>query len=106
MAILVLFEQFPGKFCLVLAPNFECFTKYDAFCLHSFDHACLRQLRHDIVMKRIKIMAKFDSSKALLKMVGGGMHPPHPPGSAPVHPFNLQILPQGAKWLAFTTTLW
>ena len=31
MAILVLFEQFLGKFVIFLAPNFECFTKYDAF---------------------------------------------------------------------------
>ena len=41
----MLFEQFLGKFCLVLTPNFECFTKADAFCSHSFDYACLRRLR-------------------------------------------------------------
>ena len=34
-------------------------------------------------MKRFKIIEKFYSSKALLKMAGGGMHSPHPPGSAP-----------------------
>ena len=28
-----------------LAPTFECFIKYDAFCKHSFDYACLRRLR-------------------------------------------------------------
>ena len=43
MAILVLFEQFLGKFCL----NFlslilsTCFAKRDAFCSHIFDYACL-----------------------------------------------------------------
>ena len=36
MTILVLFEQFLRKICL-LAPNFECFTN-DAFCSHSFDY--------------------------------------------------------------------
>ena len=29
-------------------------------------------------------MEKFYSSKALLKMAGGGMHTPYPPGSVPV----------------------
>ena len=35
MVILMPFEQFQGKFALFLAPNFECFTNYDAFCLLS-----------------------------------------------------------------------
>ena len=38
-------------------------------------------------MKRFEIMEKFYSSKALLKIAGGGMHtpyPPLPPGSATV----------------------
>ena len=35
-------------------------------------------------------MEKFYSSKALLKMAGGGMHPPHPPGS--VTDFNKRVL--------------
>ena len=56
MAILVIFEQFLRKVChIFLAPNFECFFKYDAFCSHSFDYACLSRLRH-IVMKRFEIM--------------------------------------------------
>ena len=42
VAILVLFEQFLGKFCLNFCPKFECFTKYDAFCSYIFDYACLR----------------------------------------------------------------
>ena len=32
MAALVLFD-----------PNSECFAKYDAFCSHIFDYACLRR---------------------------------------------------------------
>ena len=36
---------------IFLAPNFECFIKYDSFCKHSFDYACLRRLRF-IVMNR------------------------------------------------------
>ena len=61
---------------MFLAPNFECFTKSDAFCSHSYDYACLRRLRH-IVMKRSEIIEKFYSSKTLLKMAGGGMHTQH-----------------------------
>ena len=61
----------------VLVSNFHCFTKYDAFCSHSFDYACLRRLRHFIVMKRFEIKTKFYSSKALLKMAGWGMYTPH-----------------------------
>ena len=75
MTILELFKQFSGKFCLFLASNFECFTKYDPICSHIFNHACLRRVRH-IVMKRLKIAEKFYSSKALLKwVVGGYIHP-------------------------------
>ena len=62
MVILVLFEQFLGNFVIFLAPNFECFTNNDAFCLHSFDYACLRRLRH-IVMKKFEIVEKLYSSK-------------------------------------------
>ena len=37
-----------------------------------------------MVMKRIEIIEKLYLFKALLKMVGKGVHPPHPPtGSAP-----------------------
>ena len=71
MAILVLFEQFLGNVCHILAPNFKCFTN-DAFCSHSFDYACLRRLRH-VVLKRFEIIEKFYSSKTLLlKMADGG----------------------------------
>ena len=43
MAILVIFEQFLGKFCvnflnLILS---TCFAKHDAFYWHIFDYACL-----------------------------------------------------------------
>ena len=62
---------------IFLAPNFECFTKYDTFCSRSFDYACLRRLRH-IAYEEIEIMEKFYSSKALLKMAGRGeMYTPH-----------------------------
>ena len=44
MAILVLFEYILGKFCLIFFyRNSECFKKYDGFCSHFFDYACLRQ---------------------------------------------------------------
>ena len=43
------------------------------FCSHSFDYACLRRLRH-IVMLRFEFMEKFYSSRTLLKMSGGGIH--------------------------------
>ena len=36
-----------------------------------------------MVKKRFEIIEKLYLSKALLKMAGGGVHPPHPPGSAP-----------------------
>ena len=42
LAILALFEQFSGKFCVkFFASNSACFTKYDAFCSCIFDYACL-----------------------------------------------------------------
>ena len=79
MAILKLFEQFQANFFHIFVTYFECFTKYDAFCLHSFDYACLKQLRH-IVLKRFENIEEFHTSKALLKMAGGGgIHPPHRP---------------------------
>ena len=68
---------------MFLAPNFECFTKYDAFCSHSFDYACLRRLKH-IVTNRFEITENFYPSKALSKMDGGGMHSPHPPLDPPL----------------------
>ena len=41
VAILALFEQFLGEFCLNFLPQkSECFTKYDAFCSYIFDYAC------------------------------------------------------------------
>ena len=97
MAVLVLFEQFSGKFCLYflpltlnVSPNMLHFVRTVSilfaqfrFCSHSFDYACLKRLRH-IVVQRLEITQKFYSSKASLKMAAGGMHSPHlPPGSAP-----------------------
>ena len=44
VAIIALFEQFLGKFCLLfLPPKSECLTKYDAFCSHIFDYMCLER---------------------------------------------------------------
>ena len=63
---------------MFLAPYFECFTKYDAFCSHSCGYACLRRLRH-IVKKRLEVKKNFYSSKTLLKITGGDVHTPHPP---------------------------
>ena len=45
MAILMLFVQFSGKFCLnflilILSTRF---AKYDVFSSHIFDYACLRR---------------------------------------------------------------
>ena len=42
MAILVLLEFFHQILFDYFDPNSECFAKYDAFCLHIFDYACLR----------------------------------------------------------------
>ena len=56
---------------MFLAPNFECFTKYDVFCSHSFDYV-LKATQAYVVTKRFEITEKFHSSKALLKMAGGG----------------------------------
>ena len=81
MAILVLFEQFSSKFCLYFWPLLlSASPSHDTFCSHSFNHACLRRLRH-IVMKRFEIMEKNYSSKALLKMAGGGDASPIAPGA-------------------------
>ena len=78
MAVLTVLNNFQDKFVIFLSPHCECFTKYDAFCSHSFDYASFRRLRH-IVMKRFEIRKNCYSSTALLKMAGGGMHPQHPP---------------------------
>ena len=50
---------------------FECFAKYDAFCSHIFDYACLR-----LIAIAIKEVRKY-ASKTFLKMAGGRMHVPH-----------------------------
>ena len=51
-------------------PNSECFAKYDTFCSHIFDYACLRP--------RFEIVKKLYASKIFLKMAVGRMHIPHP----------------------------
>ena len=47
MAILVLFKIiFTQIWFKFFDPNSECFVKYDAFCSHIFDYACLRRHRY------------------------------------------------------------
>ena len=93
MAILVLFNNFEGKFVIILAPYFECFTKYNAFCSRNFNYACPRHIRY-IAMKRFEFMEKFYSSKTLLKLAGGGMHTQHTP-----HPSGIRLsLYNNKKW--------
>ena len=49
-----------------------CQNRYDAFCSHVFDYACLRRnLRLILLSKRFKIMEKLYTSKTFLKMAGG-----------------------------------
>ena len=79
---------------IILAPNFECFTKYDAFCLLSFDYACFWRLRH-IVMKRFEIVEKFYASKALLKVADGGCIPHISPW---IRPWSGARTAQTAEW--------
>ena len=57
--------------------------KYDAFCSHIFDYACL-SLRF-IAIKEVRNYRKLYTSKTLLKMVGGKMHTSHP-GPTPLDP--------------------
>ena len=81
MAVFVLFEQFSGKVSLCFwpltlnaSPNMMHFVRTISIMRALGD----RRLRH-IVIKRFEIMEKFYSSKALLKIAGRGMHPPHHP---------------------------
>ena len=93
MAILVLFNNFEGKFVIFLAPYFECFTKYNAFCSRNFNYACPRRIRH-IAMNRFEIMEKFYSYQTLLKMASGEMHTQHTP-----HPSCIRLsLYINKKW--------
>ena len=69
MAILALFEQFLGKFCLNFLPlKSEYFTIYDAFCSYIFDYACLGL----IGIEKVRNYGKLCSSNTCLKMAGGG----------------------------------
>ena len=89
---------------MVLAPDFEFFTKYDAFS-PSFDYACFKATQA-YSYDEAQNYGKFLFIQSIVENGWWeGMHPPHPPGSAPVYAFNLQISPEGAKWLALRTTL-
>ena len=60
-------------------PNSECFAKYDTFCLHSFNYACLRRKAYRPSYQRdLKLQKKLYASKTFLKMADGRMHIPHP----------------------------
>ena len=70
VAILVLFEQFLGKFCLNFLP----------LILNVSPNRCILFGDFRLLSKRFEIMKKLYSSKTCLKMAGGGgMHLPHPP---------------------------
>ena len=93
MAILVRFEQFAEKSSFKwFAPNSECFTKYDAFCPHIFDYACLRCKAYcfQIGSKFKKIVGCLP--KTVLKSTGWDECIPlipTPPGSAPEKGTNI-----------------
>ena len=93
MAILVLFEQFSGKVCSYFWPLILSASPNAQFRLCVLKAA--QPPRH-IAMKRLEIIKKFYSSKALLKMAGEGnapstsspLDPPLPVGhSPPAGPF-------------------
>ena len=85
VAILVLFQQFLGKF---FAPKSECFTKYDdAFCSYIFNYACSRHKAY-CYWKGSKLWKNcIYSSKTYLKKADRGMHPSHPPLDLPTSPW-------------------
>ena len=59
MAILALFEQFSGKVCSYFWPLIlSASPKYDAFCTHSFDNACLRRLKHNYCYEEVQNYGK------------------------------------------------
>ena len=58
-------------------PNSECFAKYDKFCSHSFNYACLRR-KTFAAIEEVRNYRKIVCIKNFLKMAGGRMHAPHP----------------------------
>ena len=52
--------------------NSECFAKYDTFCSHIFNYACLRRKRL-IVIEEVRNYRKLYTSKTFLKMAGGSV---------------------------------
>ena len=72
----------PCKVTYVLRHNFKLFRGQRHFTYEkSHRILCKHTLRCKIIveLKEFEIMEKFYSSKTLLKLVGGGMHPPNPP---------------------------
>ena len=63
VAILLLFEQFFGKFCFkFFASKLKFFTKYDAFYLYIFDYACLGRKSY-CCRKGLKVWKSCDHQK-------------------------------------------
>ena len=80
-AVIVLFEQILFKF---FVPNFECCTKYNAFCSYIFDYDCLLGRKAYCYRKGSKLwFKKLYASKTCLKMAGGGDASPTSPRARP-----------------------
>ena len=75
---------------IFLDPNSECFSKYDAFCSHIFDYACLKRKAYCYRRgSKIEIMEKLHISKTFFKMAGGRMHTPHSDSTPWIRPWPL-----------------
>ena len=74
--VVVLFEQFLGKF---FALKSECFTKYDAFCSYIFDYASL-------VIVKVRKYGKIVFIKNMFE--NGWWGNASPPGSTPARTDN------------------
>ena len=73
VVILVLFEQFLGKFCLNFLP-LKCFTGYDAFCSY-IGYVCLGRKAY-CYQKGSNLWKNCINQKTLENGWWGGMHAP------------------------------
>ena len=64
------------NFVKIFEPNSECFAKYDAFCSHIFDYACLWRIRL-IAIEEVRNHGKIVYIKNFSKMAFERMHTPH-----------------------------
>ena len=85
MAILVLFEQFSDIFCLYFWPLILSTSPNLMHFVRTVSIICVLKATQAYCYKEIQNYGKilYSTSKALLKMAGGGMHPPPPSRSAP-----------------------